>query len=293
MRYVLFGIMFLFYSQTCLNMTHEKRLLLACQEDNLEEAKGALAQGAQINCKLKDGTTPLCLALSNGNYEMAHLFLQRPGIDVNAAPKRDGTLRHFWHPIHIIMHDWLSSKLTKKEKKGRKALRMNVFKELIKRGANINIQECWNTPLHTALEYHDNISLIRYLIDIGAQILPDSHSYSPLILACNSNNRRSHILAILRSPFITLKDLLHALSYCESAYDVVQSTVRLDSEQQKKQRRQKGRVLKGYYFTMKNMGYVHPKNSEWQVTPQCPFLLEVAKLISYYAAWNAKHSKIH
>ena len=44
---------------------------------------------------------------------------------------------------------------------------------------------------------------------------------------------------------------------------------------------------------MKNMGYVHPKNSEWQVTPQCPFLLEVAKLISYYAAWNAKHSKIH
>ena len=65
-------------------------LLQALNRVDLEGIKDLLAKGADVNAKDDDGGTPLLIAVTLGNKEIAELLIAN-GADVNVKDKHGGT----------------------------------------------------------------------------------------------------------------------------------------------------------------------------------------------------------
>jgi ankyrin repeat protein len=68
----------------------DRALLKAAKKGNIEAAKQALADGADVNAKVEEGWTPLHLAAENGHKEIIELLIAK-GADVNAKGRWGST----------------------------------------------------------------------------------------------------------------------------------------------------------------------------------------------------------
>ena len=67
----------------CGNPEADRALFQAVKDINIEAAKQAIADGADVNAKDQNGRTPLQLAALKGHKEVAELLITK-GADVNA-----------------------------------------------------------------------------------------------------------------------------------------------------------------------------------------------------------------
>ncbi len=110
-----------------------------------------LEQGADINARNENGSTPLLLAVSNGNVNIAELLITQ-GADINARNSDGNT------PLRLALDsqniDW------------------SIVESLIEKGADINTQNSdGNTPLRLALDSQNiDWSIVESLIEKGADI---------------------------------------------------------------------------------------------------------------------------
>ncbi len=123
---------------------------------DLTAVKKALAEGANVNERFIGGHTPLTIAASHGNLEMAELLIKR-GAAVNGRDDFDRTALMFAGKTK--MAEFLlqrGAKVNDREESGRTALmfavisnRPELVRLLLKNGAKINIK---NLRGETALE---------------------------------------------------------------------------------------------------------------------------------------------
>jgi len=103
----------------------ERALVEASRKGNIEAVKQHLAAGADVNAKVKTGSTPLHFAAGYGRKEIVELLIAE-GADVNA---KDDT--HRWTPLHLAAD----------------ARHKEVAALLIAKGADVNVKDRWGgTP---------------------------------------------------------------------------------------------------------------------------------------------------
>ena len=153
------------YSQTLLESLSQdeldRELLAAALDGNLNEVKGLLDKGANVNVKSINGHTPLHNAAQRGHAEAARLLIDR-GANPDAEDRSKKTSLH-----------WAATN-------GHEG----VARLLIDRGANPNAENRnKETPLHLAA-YYDHVEIARLLLDKGARVdAEDIEKFTPLYFA--------------------------------------------------------------------------------------------------------------
>lgn len=84
---------------------------------------------------------------------------------------------------------------------------LSIIRYLVENGANVNVQDnCGFSPLHYASQVDDNSNVLIYLMDNGAIFnLPTEYGMTPLYFMCRSNNNINAIKHI--EDKITLDDI--------------------------------------------------------------------------------------
>lgn len=133
----------------------------------LPAVKKLIAAGSDIECRDRDGRTPLMNACFEGHAEIISLLLKN-GADVNAADNAG------WTALHACAQEG----------------HVSIAKLLLKAGANVDaLDENGNSPLSNAVfncagEAVAEGAMIRLLLSAGARkSLKNKHGVSPLDLA--------------------------------------------------------------------------------------------------------------
>jgi ankyrin repeat protein len=138
----------------CGNPEADENLMNAANKGDVEAAKMALDEGADVNVNARSGrSTPLSMAAWNGHSKIAELLIAK-GADVNAKRLRHGP--PIWNAIMGTR---------KKGKQGIKIMRM-----LIDAGADVNGQHAsGDTALHEAA-FNGLYEVAELLIANGANV---------------------------------------------------------------------------------------------------------------------------
>lgn len=207
-----------------------KKLLEAAKKDNLKRVKECLNQGAWVNCQTKSNPeTPLMIACSNGNFEIAKELLDRgaspylcsagwKAIERALVKKRNDILellldfdsnnRNFDYTGGLF-HLTLREAEKKIDSYSEHLSRVN---RLIDLGANINARDDTGmTPLHWAIR-RNNVTMTRILIDLGANLdtVEFKKCETPLITAimeCNKHFERDTSLEIAKFVIENVNDV--------------------------------------------------------------------------------------
>ena len=125
----------------------------ACKDGNIEAVKQYLAAGWDVNTRDKAGLTPLLLAASFGNDDIAKLLISS-GAKVSAKSNFGTT------PLHYCGKE--------------------IAELLIAKGADVNAKcEIKNTPLYSAI-YEGRRELAELLIAKGADVNATNYNVTPL-----------------------------------------------------------------------------------------------------------------
>lgn len=157
---------------------YKGELAKAVMEDDVNAARDLIARGDNVNTKEEDGTTPLFIAVENGNIEMVRLLLDF-GAKVNVRNKEKQT------PLMMLDDDATKelvelliqsgAKVNQKAKDGNTALisaaasaKADVLRALIDAGAEVDAADSEGvTALMNAAENGD-IEAVRVLLLAGA-----------------------------------------------------------------------------------------------------------------------------
>ena len=151
-------------------------LILAVQNGNLECVKILLKYKAEIEergdyvCGYYPCCTPLFVAAANGDVNILS-FLVKSGADVNA---RSGDVDEQLTPLMIACENG----------------KLNAVLYLIDEGAEVNLEDnSGYTALHYAATFSNNTFALSCLIDSGANVNAlTNDNRTPLMLACESGN---------------------------------------------------------------------------------------------------------
>ncbi|MBI1821157.1 MAG: ankyrin repeat domain-containing protein [Nitrospirae bacterium] len=162
--------LFLFVSVSSAQTVPNTPLVWAIQNSEHEDVtkiNSMLASGADVNEKNYQGMTPLMIALSMGQYEIAKLLIAH-GADTNATTD-DGT-----SVLHIAVGTSIIGIDTNKE----------IINSLLKRGAQVNSSRTGGgTPLMTA-SYSNDAEIVKILLNRGALVnVQDKDGATPLLNA--------------------------------------------------------------------------------------------------------------
>lgn len=129
-----------------MNELNEK-LLDAAKDGNLDQVKSLIEQGADIEAKTDNGSTPLHWAAASGHTDVANLLLEK-GADIEAKD------RGGWTPLH-----WAAANG-----------QTDIANLLLEKGADIDAKtNDGKTPLHLAA-YKGHTAVAEMLIEKGADL---------------------------------------------------------------------------------------------------------------------------
>ncbi|WP_375316208.1 ankyrin repeat domain-containing protein [Wolbachia endosymbiont (group A) of Colletes cunicularius] len=126
----------------------DRKLLTIVESGGFNEAKGLIAQGANVDTKDKDGNTLLYSAAEIGDLNPVKLLLDN-GANIEA---KNGEYQAT--PLHGAVENY----------------RIDVVKLLLNRGANVNAEDKDNwTPLHYAADTN-SLDIVKVLVDAHASL---------------------------------------------------------------------------------------------------------------------------
>jgi ankyrin repeat protein len=180
----------------------------ACDYNYIEIVRELLDNGVDVNrtdyCACNNTAIHSACKRKNINIEMIQLLLER-GADINRTDDQKNTplmlLCYYednYHERLNIIRELLDRgvDINNRNSSGETGLHiaiscnnLRVMRELIKKGANINIKDNWKgqTPLHTAIK-KKNINCVRILLENNADIeIKNKEGHTPLQLACKYN----------------------------------------------------------------------------------------------------------
>ena len=140
------------------NPKANKALLNAVKKGEIEAAKQAITDGANLNTKDERGTTPIHIAAGRGNLGLMKLLVKK-GANIETKNDNGDSLLH------------MASISAQKD----------VFEYLVEKGANVNAKNRdGTTPLHVA-NYHEEVA--SFLIKNGADVnAKDGFGSTPIFL---------------------------------------------------------------------------------------------------------------
>jgi hypothetical protein len=168
-----------------ISVEYQGELAKAVYADDLEAATDLIARGADPNGREEDRTTPLFIAVENGNLDMVRLLVDA-GAKVNARNKAKRT------PIMGIDDD------TSKE----------LLDLLLAHGAKVDVTDAnGNTPLIAALEGKARPEIISALLTARSRIdAQNNDGRTALMIAASSNNVEAVKLLLGAGANVHLKD---------------------------------------------------------------------------------------
>ena len=138
-----------------------KNLLIYVKNENINEIKNAIENGADVNYTTEQGYTPLYESVGKGNKEIVSILIK-------AGAKIDVDGDEYNGPPLV----WAASKGD-----------VDVMKLLIEKGGNINIQHkkdrSFDTPLHAASK-NEKDKAIEFLVDREADLTIKNNFKKPL-----------------------------------------------------------------------------------------------------------------
>ena len=183
---------------------------------DLDQLKGLIAKGTDINARDKEGNTPLMLAASTGHKAIADLLVAE-GARIDAKNNKRNTALHGAAAAgHTTVADLLIAKgaeINGKNEGGDTPLMLaaltgyrGVAELLIAKGADINAsKEDGHTPLYIA-SLHGNTEVADLLIAKGAEVNARNKSgNTPLAAAAAAGNRDVARLLIAKGADINAK----------------------------------------------------------------------------------------
>ncbi len=136
-----------------------KNLLIYVKNENINEIKNAIKDGADVNYTTRQGYTPLYESVGTGNKEIVSILIE-------AGAKIDVDGDEYNGPPLV----WAASKGD-----------VDVMKLLIEKGGNINIEHkkdrSFDTPLHVASKNKKD-KAIEFLVDEGADLTIENNKYN-------------------------------------------------------------------------------------------------------------------
>jgi hypothetical protein len=148
----------------------DRRLTEAVQQNDIEKAKSAIADGAVCERWGNDETHPIALAISQNNIDMLRLLFEK----AQASP--DQSLGYYQGtPLrHAIAKD-----------------NMTAFDLLIEKGADINLKQSGQEPLLFFAIQNGKDHFIRRLLDLGAKFdCPNSSGWTALFYATQKGDAK-------------------------------------------------------------------------------------------------------
>ena len=136
-----------------------KNLLIYVKNENINEIKNAIEDGADVNYTTQQGYTPLYESVGTGNKEIVSILIE-------AGAKIDVDGDEYNGPPLV----WAASKGD-----------VDVMKLLIEKGGNINIEHkkdrSFDTPLHVASKNKKD-NAIEFLVTKGAKLTIENNKYN-------------------------------------------------------------------------------------------------------------------
>ncbi|WP_341814104.1 ankyrin repeat domain-containing protein [Wolbachia endosymbiont (group A) of Nomada flava] len=179
----------------------DKKLLFAVVSRELNEIKNLISQGANLEAKYGDGSTPLHIA-SRNNYLDVLEYLVKSGANLEAKNRYGRT------PLFIA--SWNGH--------------LDIVKYLVENGANIEAQDAYNRkPLHIAVDAN-RLNVVNLLLDRGANLkATDMYGKTSLDLAIQKGYE--DIIEVLKQKQLDLdKELL--ISTEEGDLEKVRDSIR-------------------------------------------------------------------
>lgn len=183
------------------------RLVMAVENDNLDEVKVRVGMGERVNAKDKGygSNSPLHVAVENGNLEIAE-FLIVHGAKTNSknAEKRTTLMMLDEDATPELVNLLLShgAKVNLADKQGNTALIFaaeyapnSVAQALIGAGANVNaVNKQGETALMRAAE-NDNLEIVKTLLGAGANAQSISREGETALSMTSSEEVKRHLIA--------------------------------------------------------------------------------------------------
>lgn len=139
-----------------------------------EVIKLLIAHGADLEDRY-DQMTPLMIAAKQGRPCLTELLLQH-GADVHACVSASG-----WAPLSIAVGGCVGIRAGQVDLTNS---RRETIMTILAHGANINGENCTNTPLAIAT-FSDSVAIVKLLLEQGADVDgPDRTGFTPLQLLC-------------------------------------------------------------------------------------------------------------
>lgn len=164
-----------------ISVTEYRSLLSsAIQDDEPETVRDLIANGANVNEREEDGTTPMFAAVERGNFEIVRMLVEQ-GARVNARNDEKQTpLMRLDDDSPPELAEYLlnaGAKVNAVDKEGSTALMKaakyasaEIVRLLINAGADVNAadKKGWTALMHAA--YGDDLEKVRLLLNAGAEV---------------------------------------------------------------------------------------------------------------------------
>lgn len=173
------------------NLSEENKtpLIVACNEGHMDIVVQLIRSGADVNPR-NDSTTPLVAACEKGHFVIVKELI-KAGADINLKSRHTEPLLVEEEEMHFdeLIEIWATGN---RQDTGTTPLivacengEMNIIEQLIKGGADVNLNCKYDSPLLAAC-VEGYLNIVVKLIRSGVDVNPKNGSTPPLIAACKN-----------------------------------------------------------------------------------------------------------